>query len=78
MIKLNNEMKIAGELACRSLSNKAFKVYAGTDPLNVYEYEENGEERYAITGCLGENEGMTFGELGELLEGYAELETLIF
>lgn len=49
MINLTNTMARNGELACRSLSEKARRFYCGTDPLTVWEYEtDEGEKRYAV------------------------------
>lgn len=63
MRKFNNSEKLAGELASRSLSNKAAEFYNGTDPLDVFEYEKDGAKLYAYTGAFGERDGMTFEEL---------------
>lgn len=63
MRKFNNFEKLAGELATRSLSNKAAEFYNGTDPLDVFEYEKDGAKLYAYTGAFGERDGMTFEEL---------------
>lgn len=52
-----------GELATRSLSDKAAEFYNGTDPLDVFEYEKDGAKLYAYTGAFGERDGMTFEEL---------------
>lgn len=63
MRKFNNSEKLAGELATRSLSDKAAEFYNGTDPLDVFEYEEGGAKLYAYSGAFGERDGMTFEEL---------------
>lgn len=63
MKKFNNSQKLAGEMAIRSLSDKAAEFYNGTDPLDVFEYEEDGAKLYAYTGAFGERDGMTFEEL---------------
>lgn len=63
MRKFYNSEKVAGEMATRSLSDKAAEFYNGTDPLDVFEYEENGAKLYAYTGAFGERDGMTFEEL---------------
>lgn len=63
MKKFTNKQKVAGELATRSLSNKAAEFYNGTDPLDVFEYEEDGNKLYAYSGAFGERDGMTFEEL---------------
>lgn len=71
-MKYTNSMEVNGELACRSLSSKALNIYESTDPFKVYEYEEDGEKRYAYDGCLGSSEGMTFDELQSNLEAIAD------
>lgn len=63
--------KRAGEMAVRGMSDKAQEFYNGADPLSVYEYDDEGENEepakmYAIGGCLGDKDGMTFEELEEL------------
>lgn len=63
MRKFYNSEKVAGEMATRSLSDKAAEFYNGTDPLDVFEYEENGNKLYAYSGVFGERDGMTFEEL---------------
>lgn len=67
--------KRAGEMAVRRMSDKAQDFYNGTDPLAVYEYEDEDEDEdeepvklYAIRGCIGDRDGMTFDELGKLFE----------
>ena len=57
-----------GELAIRSLSDKAAEFYNGTDPLDVFEYEKDGAKLYAYTGAFGERDGMTFEELERVFE----------
>lgn len=63
MRKFYNSEKVAGKMATRSLSDKAAEFYNGTDPLDVFEYEENGAKLYAYSGAFGERDGMTFEEL---------------
>lgn len=63
MKKFNNSQKLAGEMAIRSLSDKAAEFYNGADPLDVFEYEEDGKKLYAYSGAFGERDGMTFEEL---------------
>lgn len=63
MRKFNNSEKVAGEMAIRSLSDKAAEFYSGADPLDVFEYEEDGKKLYAYSGAFGERDGMTFEEL---------------
>ncbi len=74
--------KERAELAMRYLSKEADEYYAGTSPLDVYEYEdEDGVKRYDVTGA-NEASGLTFEELDELfrdsraavLEGMKEWE----
>lgn len=63
MKKFNNSQKLAGEMAVRSLIGKAAEFYSGADPLDVFEYEEDGKKLYAYSGAIGERDGMTFEEL---------------
>lgn len=63
MKKFNNSQKLAGEMAIRNLSDKAAEFYNGADPLDVFEYEENGAKLYAYSGAFGERDDMTFEEL---------------
>lgn len=63
MRKFNNSEKVAGEMAVRSLSGKAAEFYNGSDPLDVFEYEEDGAKLYAYSGAFGERDGLTFEEL---------------
>ena len=70
MKKYTNNQKIAGELACRSLSDLALRFYTGTDPLKVYEYETDEGKRYAYEGCIGNNENLTFEELDEIFSDW--------
>ncbi len=41
-------MKVAGELAVREMNEVAQDGYYGTDPLELYKYEDDEEFRYAI------------------------------
>lgn len=68
MKKYTNSQKIAGEMACRDLSQKALDFYTTTDPLKVYEYEADEGKRYAYTGAIGDKDGLTFEELQEIFE----------
>ena len=63
MKKFSNSQKLAGEMAVRSLSDKAAEFYNGADPLDVFEYEEDGTKLYAYSGAFGERDGLTFEEL---------------
>lgn len=63
MRKFNNSEKVAGEMAVRGLSDKAAEFYSGADPLDVFEYEEDGAKLYAYSGAFGERDGLTFEEL---------------
>ena len=47
MRKFTNSQKVAGEMAVRGLSDKAAEFYSGADPLDVFEYEEDGKKLYA-------------------------------
>lgn len=69
--------KRAGEMAVRRMSDKAKEFYNGTSPLDVYEYtdvDKNDEDitLYAISGTLGEHQGMMFDELEEFFENEQE------
>lgn len=72
MRKITNTEKVNGEMAIRSLSDKAERMYSGTDPLTIAEYEEDGKKLYAMRGCLGDQDGMTFEELQDELEALAD------
>ena len=50
-------------VSIRSLSDKAAEFYNGADPLDVFEYEEDGSKLYAYYGAFGERDGLTFEEL---------------
>lgn len=63
MRNFTNSQKVAGEMAVRSLSDKAAEFYSGADPLDVFEYEEDGAKLYAYSGAFGERDGLTFEEL---------------
>lgn len=73
MRKFNNSEKLAGEMAIRSLSDKAAEFYNGADPLDVFEYEEDGAKLYAYSGAFGERDGMTFEELERDFEEMYEM-----
>lgn len=72
MRKFNNSQKLAGEMAIRSLSDKAAEFYNGADPLDVFEYEEDENKLYAYSGAFGWRDGMTFEELGRDFEKMQE------
>lgn len=77
MRNFTNGQKVAGEMAVRSLSDKAAEFYNGADPLDVFEYEEDGAKLYAYSGAFGEREGLTFEELEkDFEEMQAEFYTL--
>jgi hypothetical protein len=72
----NMKEKVAGEMAIRSMNEKAQEFYAGTDPLTVFEYDTENGKRYKIIGALGSRDDMTFTELEEMFtELYDELNT---
>lgn len=75
-MKYTNRMKVNGELAMRSASEKAQDFYSNTDPLGVYEYEDaDGNTLYGYDGCFGSVEGLTFEQLQEEFEAmHDELE----
>lgn len=66
-----NQHKINGEMACRSLSPKAYEVYLNTDPLTVYAYETEEGTRYDVDGCMTAS-NLTFAELNEFFEGMSD------
>ena len=78
-MKYNTRQKQAGELAVRSMSDKAQAFYSATDPLRVYEYDTDNGKRYSYDFGKGSGiirEGMEFDELQaefEALAGDAEL-----
>ena len=72
-MRFTNSQKANGEIACRKLNKKAYDFYSGADPFNVYEYEVNGNKRYAYDGCCGNASDLTFDELEKELEGYADI-----
>lgn len=69
MMKFGIKEKVAGEMAARSFGWKADQVYTGTSPLELFEYEKNGDILYSIRGCLGDVDDMTFSEVEEYFEG---------
>ena len=78
MKKHTNYEKQMGELAMRFLSDEAFKYYGGTDPLNVYEVEdESGEKKYDVDECGVETLGLTFDEVDELFRDLYKESTTI-
>lgn len=69
MMKFTNDMKIKAEMALRSLSDKAAWMYAGTDPLTVY---QTGDDEFSMRGGLGDEDRLTFEKLQRILEEYAD------
>ena len=68
-MKYTRTMKAAGEQAMMKASSKALAFYDETDPIGVYEYEdEEGNIRYGYDGCCGAVEGLTFDELEKEFE----------
>lgn len=68
-MKKTQIMRVAGELAARKLSGKAFELYRNSDPCSIYEYENmDGEKRYAYSFGDAEEENLTFDELNETFE----------
>lgn len=63
MRRCTHQEKVAGEMAARSFGWKAEDVYSGTSPLELYEYEVDGDKLYAIRGCLGDVDDLTFSEV---------------
>lgn len=62
-------MKRAGELAARSLSDKAAAFYSSSDPLALYEYNTIAGLRYAVTGIV-DAAGLTLAEVDALFSEY--------
>lgn len=67
-MKITDSMKRNGELAMRSASEKAIGLYESTDPLVVFEYEDDEEKKYGYDGCIGYADGLTFDELNKEFE----------
>ena len=72
-MKYTNAMKINGELAARNLSDRARRIYDITDPFDIYEYEIDEGTRYAYTGGYGEAINLTFEQLNNELEEFANI-----
>ena len=70
------EMKMSGRIAARSLSKKAFDVYASLRPFTLYEYVKDGEKLYAYRGCIGNADGLNFLELQGVFETLADMFNL--
>ena len=71
-MRFTNSMKIAGEEAMRRVSEKALWFYDNTDPLAVYQYEdEDGNKLYAYDGCFSAS-GLTLEELQKDFEELAD------
>lgn len=64
--RMSIQGKNRGELACRDLSDKAYKFYSDTDPLNVYEYDS----AFIVDGAFGK---MEFDSLEEMEKCFEEL-----
>ena len=71
-MKYSNSQKIAGELAARSLSEKAWKFYQESEPLTVYEYTEDDQTLYAIDIFSESHDGLTFEELDKFLCDFSD------
>lgn len=73
-----HENKAAGELAVRTMPEKAAAFCHNTDPFRVYEYTvytAGGEKnhRYAYDGCMGTAYDLTFDELIDELESMQDM-----
>lgn len=65
-LRLGAKARIKGEEAVRRMNREARAYYDETEPLVVYEYEdEDGETRYAIDDCDGIGYDWKFEELEE-------------
>ena len=78
-MKFTNENKVNGELAVRGFSDKAKKYYDETEPLYVYEYEDdNGNTLYAFDFGGEITSGLSFDEINRIFEEYYDTENTIF
>lgn len=69
MRKYTRNEKIAGELAVRLMSEKAQRVYADSDPVEVYKWNtDDGETRYSVMMFGGWDEDLSFAEAERILE----------
>ncbi|MBQ9887266.1 MAG: hypothetical protein IJM37_10495 [Lachnospiraceae bacterium] len=69
-VRFTPECKAAGELACRSLSSKAYSFYCNTAPLAVYEVGLRWKHYY-IRGVINKDY-ISFEEMQELFEELAD------
>lgn len=66
-MNFNNRQKTAGEMALRSMSDKANEFYRGASPLDFYEVETDWGNRYYLRGAF-EFDDLTFEEAEEWFE----------
>lgn len=78
MKKYTVGQKERGEVAMNYLSGDALDYYTSTDPISVYEVEnEDGEKRYDVIESGYEKLGLTFDEVVEMFtEQYKESTTI--
>lgn len=69
-MRFTNSEKSRGEMAVWNLSEKAQRGYDETDPMTVYEYENDGRTLYAVEDADGIHKGLNLEELEEFLEAY--------
>lgn len=69
-MKFTINEKQNGELAVRTLSEKAKRGYNETEGIEVYEYEGDDGKMYAVKSIDGIREDMAIEELEEYLEGW--------
>lgn len=70
-MKLTANMKAAGEMAIRRMTEKAQQGYYDTDPLDVFEYETETGTRYAVKNSDGITTwNFTFEDLQDYLESW--------
>ena len=74
MKKISNYAKSKGELLVRELSEKAQKVYYGTDPIVV---AVTFDGTVSLRGCYGDYDDLTKEELEEMFESYADSECIV-
>ena len=67
MLKLKEQRKLTGTEIFRLLSDRAYDVYANTDPFEIYAIEGDADVAYSTQGAY-EWEDLTAEELNEYLE----------
>jgi len=67
-MEYTKQMELAGRIAAKRLSKKAFDLYARLKPFKLYEYETDEGLRYAYKGLIGDQNDLTFSGLEYILE----------